>query len=677
MRTRLTFLGLWTGALLFFPAMIADAQGGLAHGGPDGMYVDLGNWVLPASIEGRQATAYRVERRLAGAREWTPVADVTGPATSVELSTALGTLATRFPELRDVRVDSDLLFQRLAVGRDLKTVGVASRLLPVQLALGVRYLDQEAPRAQRLEYRISQLLADGSARESFITPAAVWPGVSEAGSLRAAEHYGEPTAITVHFLVASGSPPSAFRVLRREGIEGPFIELGTDVADSCCTVTMALTSRNDSVFCLVNDKTVRRGTVYQYYAIPQDYFRNEGAPSDTATVLSFRMAHVPLPERMKVHSIDTAGLLLTWRIREPSAINGVVIERGPKIDSGFVALFTAGPADTSFIDMTVAPMRRYYYRLKLIGPGGLVSPPSAVLIGIWRTTEAPAPPYGVAAKGIDGGVRVSWMLDTVQQIDGYFIHRSAGEGMPLVQISSMLPAGQTEYVDTALGLDGTREFYYAVRSENTSHVSSILSDTVAALPGIAVPVTAPRGVTARVVNGQVALFWDAQQDRETTCIGFRVYRSDDGGARWKPLSDTLLEAWQNFFTDETTVPGGQYQYAVRAFNVRADSSAMSFAVRAAIPLPPVYPPANLSAQPRGRLVMLRWDEIAQPAAKEFRLYRYTRGGTPQLVKTLSLDVIGYTDEVKGKESPVFYYLTTIGRDGQESRPGAEVAVIIR
>ncbi len=662
-----------------FPAIAGEtvlAQSGLAHGGPDGIYVDLGNWILPAAIGGSTVTAYRVERRIAGSRQWTTVRDITGPQSAAELSTNLAALATRFPELRDVTVDAAGLWQRIEQARDLKSVGVATRLLSVQLALGVRYLDDGAERAQLTEYRISHVLGDGSVREAFTTPAVTWPGVSDVSTLSVDGFNGEPTSARVTFRVGNGLPPSAFRVYRREGLTGPFAELASNTTDSCCIVNKGLSARGDTIFCVVNDKSVGAGTVYQYYAVPMDYFRNEGLPSDTATVMSFRMTQVPLPERMKIFSIDTAGLLLTWRIREPSAINGIVIERGPKIDSGFVELFTAGATDTSFMDMTVTPMTRYYYQLRLIGPGGLRSPPSAVLIGIWKTTEGPAPPYGVEAAGVEGGVRVSWLPDTKQQLDGFYVYRSNGEGMPLTQVSPRVPADQTSYVDT-LGLQAMRAYYYAVLSENSSHVQSILSDTVSAAPIIAVPLAAPRDLVARVHGGQVALYWDQQQERDPSFLGYRVYRREGSADRWRPLADTLVEASQNSFADAAVTPGVRYSYAVRTIGLLGDSSAMSNTVRAELPLPEVYPPSNLSAQPQGRVVTLRWDEIAQPGAKEFRLYRYTRGAKPKLVKTFTLDIIGYTDEIKGRESPVFYYLTTVGNFGQESRPGKEVAVMVK
>lgn len=662
-----------------FPSITGEtvlAQSGLAHGGPDGIYVDLGNWVLPATIGGNTVTAYRLERRIAGSRQWTMVRDITGPQSAAELSTNLSALGTRFQELRDVTVDAAGLWLRIEQGRDLKSIGVATRLLPVQLALGVRYFDDGAERAQLTEYRISHVLGDGSVREVFTTAAVVWPGIGDVSTLSVDGFNGETTSARVTFRVGNGLPPSAFRVYRREGLTGAFAELAGNSTDSCCIVNKGLTARGDTVFCVLNDKSVAPGTVYQYYAVPMDYFRNEGLPSDTATVLSFRMSLVPLPEYMKVRSIDTAGLLLTWKLREPSAVHGILIERGPKIDSGFVELFTAGVKDTSFLDMTVKPMTRYYYQLRLIGPGGVRSSPSAVLIGIWKTSEAPTPPYGVRAEAVEGGVRVTWEADTVEPLDGYYVFRSGGEGMEMQQISIRIPATQTSYVDT-LGLLGNRAYYYAMRSENTSHVQSQFSDTVTAVPGIVIPLAAPRGLNARVTGSMVSLYWDQQHYRTEGIAGYRVYRRSGAGDRWRPLSDTLLASWENATADADVKPGSRYEYIVRAFGAVGDSSAPSLVAQANIPVPDVYPPANLVAEPRGRIVTLRWDEIAQPAAKEYRLYRYTRGKQPQLVKSLGLDAVGYTDEVKGKESPVFYYITTVGTSGQESRRGKEVAVMIK
>lgn len=660
-------------AAIFAGSGSAKAQQGLAHAGPDGIYVDLGNFVLPASIDGRSISAYRIERRQPNARQWTAVADVAGPATQTELEASFLTLQSRFSELAGVTINAPELWQRLQTARDLKTIGVATRLLPVQLALGVRWLDASADRAVAYEYRISHVAADGSVREAFVTPPVAWPGFADVAGLRTEHSSGEPTAAAVEWRILQGTQPTAFRVFRREGLAGPFAELSSNIVDSCCIVAKGLFARGDTLLATVHDKTVQRGQVYQYYAVPQDYFRNEGRASDTATVVAFRMAHVPLPERMKIRSIDTAGLELRWDLREKSAIHGVVIERSPKLDSGFVELFTAAPTDTSFLDRTVLPMTRYYYQLRLVGPGGLRSPASAVVIGIWKSGDVPTPPQNVRASTVKGGVELEWDVDSLQFIQGYYVYRAEGYGMEFRQVSAYVPPSPAYWLDTTAALRGDATYMYTIVAENTSHIRSAMSDTVYATPGIPIPVPAPQGITARVDQGRVYLTWKAQNDVQMALSGYRVLRREANGG-WKSVADTLQLAEQNFMLDEQTRPGGRYDYAVRAYSIQGDSSALSAVATATIPLPEVYPPSNLKAFREGAAIVLQWDEIAQAGAKEFRVYRYTRGAQPRMLASLPLDTRVFLDDKPGGTSPVFYYLTTVGTFGNESAPGKEVAV---
>ncbi len=652
----------------------ARAQQGLAHGGADGIIVDLGNWVLPASINGRAVASYRVERREAGGRTWTQVADVRGPASQGELETALASHQKSFPELSGVKFGAAELWQRLQTGRDVRSIGVVTRFLPVQLALGLRWMDGGASRATPYEYRISHIGQDGSATEAFVTPAVAWPGVGDVGRLQLAQTEAEPTSATMRWY-AKGTPPTSFRMYRREGLSGPFSELSTAVVDSCCFVARGLTSSGDSVLAVVHDKTVQHSKVYQYYVVPLDYFRNEGFASDTATIVAFRMSHVPLPERMAVRSVDSLGLLLRWQLREPSAVHGIVIERGPAIDTGFVEIFAAAPSDTSWLDQTVTPMERYYYRLRLVGPGGLRSAPSAVLIGIWKSNDIPTPPQHVKAEPVRGGVRVEWTADTVQNIAGYVVHRADGYGAIFRQISDVLPVQPARYIDT-MALRGDWTYLYTVSAVNSSHVPSAPSDTAYATPDIPLAIPAPQGVLARVDKGRVYLTWTMQEDNPTLS-GWRVYRREGTSGVWRALGDTLLEASENHVLDEGTKPGASYAYRVRAYSIRGDSSETSAIVDVRIAGPAVYAPANLRAKLDGKQVLLTWDEIVQPGAKEFRIYRYTRGGTPQAVGTVPLEQREFLDTRPGSTSPVFYYVTTVSTTGEESRPGRESAVLLR
>ncbi len=652
------------------------AQPGLVHSSPDGIYVALGNSVLPAMMEGTSYTSYRIERREKGTTEWSEVARPAGPATQLELEERLRGQVVRFPELRDITINIPAFWERLQGGRTLRDLGNITRLLPVQLALGVRWLDTTALKATPYEYRISRVGEDGSLPESFTTPTIVYPEYVDMATLRSAESHGETVSARVLWRAREGVPPSTFRVFRREGITGSFSELIPNSGDSCCTVAMGLIARDDTIFCSLYDKTVQPGLVYQYYAVPLDYFRNEGRPSDTVSVTTFQMRQVPLPEHMKALSVDTAGIEIRWKLREPSAVHGIVIERGPAIDSGFVELFTAGASDTSFLDLSVVPMERYYYRLRLIGPGGLRSVPSAVVIGIHRSSEIPTPPNGLQVEPIENGVRVTWFPDTNGHLKGYYVFRGDGLLMPLKQLSSLLPPDQGVFVDTSSSLKPARAYMYAVQSESTSHVTSAFSDTISAIPNMPEDVPVPAGIEAAVDGNRIHVSWNTALPRDPSLLGYRVYRKQ-GSDALMPIADTLQESWQNYYTEAEAAPGGTFAYAVRAVSITGDTSAYSATATASIPKPAYYPPGNLRARMEERRVYLTWDEILQRDADGLRLYRYERGKDPRLVVTLEADAREYVDRRPGRGKLVSYYITTVGKGGVESGRSRIVSVPLR
>lgn len=653
------------------------AQEGGISTGPDGVYVALGTSILPATVDGVPYTAYRVERREAGSSTWDEIATVSAPLTQMEFDRTFTLQMQRFPELGDLSINTAALWGRVTASRQLRDIGMGGRLLPVQLALGVRWLDTTVKRSVVYEYRIGRMTEAGPAPQTFITPTIIFPGIVQLAPLRTASTHGETTSAQVTWRTGEGHPPAAFRVFRRMGIEGPFRELRLGGEDSCCTVSMSLLTRNDTVFCSVYDKTVEHGQLYQYYAEPMDYFRNIGRPSDTATVITFQMRQVPLPDNIAAYSVDTAGIRIRWDLREPSAVHGIIIERGPKIDSGFVELFTAAPADTSFLDVTVEPMQRYYYRFRLIGPGGLRSVASAVLFGIFRSSVVPTPPNGVQAKAIDGGIRISWLPDRGQYLKGYYLYRSDGFGTPMKLLSNLLPPEKGEYIDTSTALQASHAYMYALKSETTSHISSVLSDTVSAIPVMPVSMEPPLDLEAAVDGNTIHVSWNTTTARDASILGYIVYRKGEKDRHFAPVADTLQAPWQNYHVETDLPVGSTTSYAVRIVSITQDTSAMSAAAAATIARPEFYPPGNVRAWKERRRVHLTWDEVIQPGVKGLRLYRYTRGTKPRLIRKLKPTVLEYVDRKPGRTKLVSYYLTVVGDGGVESARSKVVTVPLR
>ncbi|NOY06383.1 MAG: hypothetical protein GXO82_07105 [Chlorobi bacterium] len=644
--------------------------------GPRGAFITCGKAVLPGAVDGKALRAYRVERREKGS-PWEILAEVAGPTSFEDLNARLLREYDYFPQLKTIKINVAMLWERLKASRELRSAGMLSQVLPIQLVLGVRWLDTTVQKGKTYEYRVSTIDEDGKVVQSETKIPVTYPREIPVPSLRVLSTFADESSAGIHWLAGPGVPPSTFSVYRRFGISGPFKELSPNFTDSCCVVAMGISRRHDSTVFILVDHTIEPGQVYQYYATATDFFQNPGAPSDTTTIVTFNMAAVPLPEFLTAESDDTSGIRLSWRLRDTSAVHGIIIERGPALDSGFVELYTAGPTDTTFLDITVEPATMYYYRFRLVGPGNKRSGPSAVIFGLFNETTPPAPPTGLTATPVRGGVRLSWDVDSTQNLEGCIIYRANGLVSSMRQISPMLPPDASSYVDTSTGLRGKYTYFYSMVAVNTSHVQGPPSDTVSAVPLIPVPVSSPMGVRTVVLEDGIFITWNGQRGEDPELDGFRVYRKTGTSDKWKPLTDTLLEAWQNSFRDTTVIAGNTYSYAVRAYSIRMDSSALSMTATARVPTPEIFPPANPRARFMKKRVYITWDEIVQPAAAGFRLYRYTRGRKPVLVATLSPDDTEYVDRRPGKTSPVFYFITTVDRAGHESKRSKEMPLVIR
>ncbi|MBN1448074.1 MAG: hypothetical protein JXA28_09095 [Bacteroidetes bacterium] len=249
--------------------------------------------------------------------------------------------------------------------------------------------------------------------------------------------------------------------------------------------------------------------------------------------------------------------------------------------------------------------------------------------------------------------------------------------MPLKQLSPLLPPDQGVYVDTSSSLRPAHAYMYAVMSESTSHVESASSDTVSAIPLISEPVASPGGVEAAVDGRRILVSWNTTLDRDESILGYRVYRKRGAEKKLTPVADTLQEAWQNFYEEKETVPGGTYTYAIRAVSITGDTSAFSPHAVVRVDAPEYFPPGNVRAWKEGKRVQLTWDEVIQPDVAGLRIYRYARGNKPELIKKLKPEERAFTDTKPGRTTIVSYYLTTVGAGGMESSRSRVVTVPLR
>ena len=127
---------------------------------------------------------------------------------------------------------------------------------------------------------------------------------------------------------------------------------------------------------------------------------------------------------------------------------------------------------------------------------------------------------------------------------------------------------------------------------------------------------APASLSAELVDGQVALNWDAPAEDADTVTGYEVLRAQDGGERTTLVADTGNAATTH---TDATAGGASERYAYRVRAIRGgERSADSNEAR--VQLPPAAPMRVLSAG-ASDLVLLSWADPDDESVTGYRILR--------------------------------------------------------
>ena len=192
--------------------------------------------------------------------------------------------------------------------------------------------------------------------------------------------------------------------------------------------------------------------------------------------------------------------------------------------------------------------------------------------------------------------------DPLPNVSGYRVYRGGidlhapaptGKDFSAVHWISPLtflgPSTVNSYSDTQF--DFGKTYVYVVRSVipvDGNEIESENSEPVTVTPLDTFPPAAPQDLVAAVLPGAatssfvVDLSWSI--NLETDFAGYRVYRSEQEGARGEPVTPDLLST--PAFRDSSAAPGHRYWYTVTALDRAGNESAASSGVAVDIPQPP-------------------------------------------------------------------------------------------
>ncbi|NOX19607.1 MAG: hypothetical protein GXO87_15165, partial [Chlorobi bacterium] len=385
----------------------------------------------------------------------TPLGKIHAPANKEEFVKRLNHFISYLP---DFKIPQPKMIGRLWTqfekNKTLDSLYYWGAMPVVQLSLGAMFIDTLAEKGNSYSYIVKYLDANGKAVKEEKSNVVEFDEKAIIGKIYFGQSKIQDKYLSITF-VSEPIYPSAVEVFRRESVKKPFEKIFPIVG---------LTENKGKLNIMILDTAIDSGSVYQYYITPVNKFNLEGQNSDTSFVGTYDFSKAFIPGHFTADGVDSLqGIKLGWDSVYYPFVKGIVIERSEIFDSLFSTIAEIPLMQTSFVDYKTEPMKKYFYRMKLIGALNEESPYSVRVFAMYEDKTAPLPPFGLAGKGLENGVELSW-VGIEPFIKGFYIYRNNGVDDNLELISDLIPPGDslTVYRDTSAELQAGYTYAYSV-----------------------------------------------------------------------------------------------------------------------------------------------------------------------------------------------------------------------
>lgn len=651
----------WTGLWLFsLPAYTQEAVYRAARSGAKGIFVIAGD-----QIAGGKRTAYRIERKTRGERDFKSVATLEAVPSLETFRQNMARTEQWLPYSPDLSIfKTDSIWQRVkSVGSVsiLKNVGYS---IPVMAGFNLLWLDTEVTPGQTYQYRIT-----GVGDNYTLLSEEVRFSPEPVAATRIEGHFYDEVrhTLSISAYTTGNDKPVWIEAWRSED-KKKFVNIRAEVTFSAV---------KDSLKFTLSDTTAVPHRLYHYFIRGYDAYGNAAPVADTLSVASLDPVQVPLPDRVSLRPDSLReSVTLAWTLAHAPLIKILRLYRSTNSVDGFEPVAELSPLQTSFTDESVKPATAYFYYFEveyktLDNTGRSITYSTA-----YRSGRLPFAPVEVTATGNKEGVSLSWQ-NQESDAKGFHIYR-AETGGPFELISGLIPALDTALIysfhDTTPGLNGGKFYHYALKAISTSFVEGRFSDTVSARPLKNIPVPKPpMEVELNTTDGATWVTWDDVSAYDAYVTGYRLLRSRRLPGKDKYSTDTLF-CPNNFYTDSLLQEGETYRYTVVSLSYLGVESPASAPVYTTLRGQLPSPPASLMANSTKNGVQLTWEPPAGAQELQYNIYRYERGQKPVRLAALAGDKEMYIDNKALKGRHYFYYLKSLAADKTESDKSNEAGV---
>lgn len=646
--------------MLFSLTASAQKEAKAAFNGYKGNYIY--NIFKPASTAqpDGDVVGFRLDRKARNETTWQPLYRFSTPATFDELQRNYQNAFNKVFEYNPATaytVEEVWPIFKKKFNYDSLSVYLTQQHLA--MAFNILLIDTTAKRDMVYQYRVTQLKADGTENGKYTSLP-----VSNNDQFLANRPKKSARKITGDVFrmewkaKINGELPEVLLIKRSEGLKMPFERYIT---------TYGIEQRGDSVIYAIEDDKVIKDVLYQYTITPVNRFGGGAiAVSDTIQVAMLdQQLLIPKIFTATADSINNT-IALNWSFMKPDFVSAVNIFRSTDYENGYKLIKST--TGYNYIDRDITAGQKYYYYLMVTDRMGRATERSVKIYGLSQKNKKSEAPVQVTVAKSNSGNTVSWS-DNASDTRGFYVYRTsevAGTLKPITEMIYMDEKARStySYTDTATNLSG--KIGYAVVAENLSNVRSNYSSIV--YTDVQNKATSqPTLIDFKLLNDGISIFW---QDQTAALIttGYNIYRSINDSTYVK-INKTPVLAIKTSYKDILKVNDRAVSYKITSVNASGVESEFSNELKASYALT-VYPPSGLRSFYAADLksIVLEW-QPSQSNVANYEVYRYVRGKDP--IKIATVKSLTYTDTDYDKENNAYYFIKTIGVNGNISLPSSE------
>lgn len=406
---------------------------------------------------------------------------------------------------------------------------------------------------------------------------------------------------------------------------------------------------------------------YQYRIIGITPFAELSVPSKVVTAMGRDRNAPPSPEINDPKDVN-GKLKISWKYSNPpSDLKGFYIGKSAIINGPFEKTQEAIlPANTrEWIDENTDVLGENYYVVYAVDTSGNTSA-SLPAYGFLRDSIAPGKPMKPSGNiDTNGVVRLHWKLGPEKDILGYRVYFANAIDHEF-SILTPKPNQDTTFTDTITLNTLSKKIYYKIVAVDRNYNHSKVSEILTLLKPDILPPVEPLFSNFKVSDNSVDLSFIPSSSKDVQT--HEIFRAEAGTSNWVKIHSWKKPEIISTYSDKSVKGGTYYQYTILAIDSSGNKSKRSPTVDVRV-IPKVSrealssPQATFNAEKKS--IDLSWKKPVAPV-KHYVIYRGKSGKRPSSLTSVEGNLTNFSDTSMTGKGTYRYMIRAIYADGGES-----------